>query len=454
MEIDEQALDVKKRRALAKWRLILGKKAENNGFQYDDTGALNFQDDETDDFIDQPVPGEPDGDDLEQEQGDQGEDEREATPESLKGPQTPVDSKKRSIDNIQDEAGQGRGSKPAEKARSPKGKPKPAPNRAGARSPGGSGKGDGRERQQARALGGARGTNGGGASTEGPRRDAGTLDRVLDMVYQPKHSPTAGTSSSGLSIPKWIEHVKELFPTQAKEMMEKDLIDKSDIKDLVKHPELFEKVEPSISMVQAIIQLKHLLPNDVKMVARKVIEKVVEDLKDKLKSEYEKHIVGALKRNMHTPLKVFKNIDWKQSLHRNLKNYNPKINKLIMAEPRFFSNERRKKPWQIIVLIDESGSMAASVIYSVVIASIFASLPAIHTNLVIFDTRVVDLSDKVHDPVDVLMSVQLGGGTDITKAVEYGRGLIKNAKKAIMILISDFYEGRHEADLLKALRSV
>jgi uncharacterized protein with von Willebrand factor type A (vWA) domain len=137
-----------------------------------------------------------------------------------------------------------------------------------------------------------------------------------------------------------------------------------------------------------------------------------------------------------------------------MKNYDPSKHRIIMAEPRFFSNEKRKKPWQIIVLIDESGSMTDSVIYSVVMASIFATLPALHTNLCIFDTRVVDLSDKVQDPVDILMSVQLGGGTDITGAVRYGRSLIKNPKKCIMVVISDFYDGRPEQDLIREFKLV
>ncbi|NMC05395.1 MAG: VWA domain-containing protein [Candidatus Lokiarchaeota archaeon] len=280
------------------------------------------------------------------------------------------------------------------------------------------------------------------------------IDNTLNFVYNPDKQRGAGLSSGGLSIPKWLENVKELFPGQAKEVLEKDLIKKSDIADLVHHPELFEKVEPSIDMVKTIISLKHMLPNDVKAVARKVVARVVEDLKEKLKTEVERHIIGAIKRDMHTPIKIFRNVDWRQSIRKNLKNYDPGKRRIIMAEPRFFSNEKRKKPWQIIVLIDESGSMMDSVIYSVVMASIFATLPALHTNVCIFDTRVVDLSDKVQDPVDILMSVQLGGGTDITGAVRYGRSLIKNPKKCIMVVISDFYDGRPEQDLIREFKQV
>jgi len=197
-----------------------------------------------------------------------------------------------------------------------------------------------------------------------------------------------------------------------------------------------------------------MLSPNVKDAARRVVKKAVDQIKKHLKTEVEKHIVGAIKRDSHTPIKVFRNIDWKQSIMRNLKHYDSKNRKLIMAEPRFFTNEKRRKAWQIIVLVDESGSMADSVIYSVIMASIFSSLPAVHTSLIIFDTQVVDLSRNIDDPVDILMSVQLGGGTDITKAVRYGQTLIKKPKKAIMVIISDFYEGRPEYDLIKALRHI
>jgi len=282
------------------------------------------------------------------------------------------------------------------------------------------------------------------------------IDDTLDFVYgqQVDQKRSAGLGPSSLSIPDWIENVKELFPTDTKEVLEKDLVERSDIKDIIANPELFEKVEPSLEMVKTIIALKHMLPNEVKDVARTLVKKVVEDLKDKFKDEVEKHIIGAIKRDMHTPIKVFRNIDWKESIRKNLKHYDSESKKLIMAEPRFYCAEKKKKPWQIVVLIDESGSMTDSIVYSVVLASIFASLPAVHTNLVIFDTQVVDLTDRIDDPVEVLMTVQLGGGTNIAKAVQYAQTLIKNPKKTIMVIISDFYEGGGYNRLTDTLKKV
>ncbi|MBN1802462.1 MAG: VWA domain-containing protein [Candidatus Lokiarchaeota archaeon] len=280
------------------------------------------------------------------------------------------------------------------------------------------------------------------------------IDQTLNFVYDTKKSRGAGLGASNLSVPQWIENVNKLFPIQTKEVLEKDLVNKSDISLLINNPELFEKVEPSLDMVKTILSLKHMLPEKIKNAARQIVKKVVDQLIDLLKTNVEKNISGIIRRDRHTPIKVYRNIDWKQSIKCNLKHYDPNIKKLIMAEPRFFSADKKKKMWQIIVLVDESGSMGDSVIYSVVMASIFAGIPAITTNLVIFDTQVVDLSAYISDPVDMLMSVQLGGGTDITKAVRYGQSLIKNPKKTIMVIISDFYEGRAESDLTKALTHV
>jgi phage terminase small subunit len=282
------------------------------------------------------------------------------------------------------------------------------------------------------------------------------IDDTLDFVYgqQVDQKRSAGLGPSNLSIPNWIENVKELFPTDTKEVLEKDLIERADLKDIIANPELFEKVEPSLEMVKTIIALKHMLPDKVKEVARSLVRKVVEDLRDKFKDDVEKHIIGAIKRDQHTPIKVFRNIDWKESIRKNLKNYDSKSKKLIMAEPRFYCAEKKKRPWQIVVLIDESGSMTDSIVYSVVLASIFASLPTVHTNLVIFDTQVVDLSDRIDDPVEVLMTVQLGGGTNIAKAVKYAQTLIKNPKKTIMVIISDFYEGGGYNRLTDTLKKV
>ncbi|MFX0042770.1 MAG: VWA domain-containing protein [Candidatus Hodarchaeota archaeon] len=413
-------LPANKREAMDRWRLILGKKAEDHDISFSPDNVKD-KDDEEEENKGQP------GKDEKSEGEGKGKEKEEREGEGME-------------DTGMDGAGSGNGGKKGGFGKKPSGK-----GQAGSYKKPSSMSRTGFGKQQT-GLG----------QTGFGKEKFKKMDDTLDFVYgQPvDQKRSAGLGPSNLSIPDWIENVKELFPTDTKEVLEKDLVERSDIKDIIANPELFEKVEPSLEMVKTIIALKHMLPNEVKDVARTLVRKVVEDLKDKFRDEVEKHIIGAIKRDMHTPIKVFRNIDWKESIRKNLKHYDSDSKKLIMAEPRFYCAEKKKKPWQIVVLIDESGSMTDSIVYSVVLASIFASLPAVHTNLVIFDTQVVDLSDRIDDPVEVLMTVQLGGGTNIAKAVQYAQTLIKNPKKTIMVIISDFFEGGGYNRLTDTLKKV
>ena len=128
-------------------------------------------------------------------------------------------------------------------------------------------------------------------------------------------------------------------------------------------------------------------------------------------------------------------------MERNLKNFNHEVGTIIPRQIYFHDNVKRYNPWDIIILADQSGSMANSLIYSAVTASIFARLPFLTTHLAVFDTAVVDLSEHIDSAADILMKVQLGGGTDIFKALCYGEKLIKSPAKTIIILITDLYDG-------------
>jgi len=278
------------------------------------------------------------------------------------------------------------------------------------------------------------------------------IDNVIDYVYSPKNmSRSAGAHGTKINIPIWLREVKDLFPNNAKELLERDLVKSSKIEEIIRHPELFDKIEPNMEMLGIILRMKNMLPSALREKAKEIVRKVVEKLRKKIRNKIIVSIVGALNKNKHTPIKNSKNIDWKQTISRNLKNYNKTLKKIILEEPRFFSRQRKKNNWQIIIMIDESGSMTESIIYSAVTASIFAEIPAIKTNLIIFDTQVVDLTDKIGHPIDVLMSTTLGGGTNIAKALSYAQTLMKKPKKTLYILISDFYEGGSYSKLTKEL---
>ena len=176
------------------------------------------------------------------------------------------------------------------------------------------------------------------------------------------------------------------------------------------------------------------------------------ELKRKMQVQVEQAITGAIRKDRHSPRKVFRNLDLKTTLRRNLQNFDSQTGKLLVDQLFFYAAERKKKPWHVIVVVDQSGSMLESAIFSAVMASIFAELPAVKTSLVLFDTQIVDLSDQVGQPVDVLLSIQLGGGTDITQALIYANKLVRQPQRTIVVLITDFFEGRAESHLVAQTR--
>jgi Mg-chelatase subunit ChlD len=263
-----------------------------------------------------------------------------------------------------------------------------------------------------------------------------------------------GKGGPVLTVPEWVDQVSELFPHQAREVLEKELVQRRGLRELLEQPRLLEKVEPNVELVKTLLTHKDLLNPQTRVLARKIIDKVVSELKEKLKVQVVSAITGAIRRDRHSPRRVYRNLDVPTTLRRNLKNYDAEREKLLVDRLFFFAAERKKRPWHVIVTVDQSGSMLDSAIFSAVMASIFAELPAVRTSLVLFDTEVVDLSDQVGQPVDVLLSIQLGGGTDITKALQYAQQLVREPARSIVVLITDFYEGRDERDLVRQVRTL
>jgi Mg-chelatase subunit ChlD len=299
--------------------------------------------------------------------------------------------------------------------------------------------------------------------------DAERVEKLVGFLFEPgggggkggRGGGGGGKSSSDrsggkggpqLTVPDWVDAVNELFPQQSKEVMQKELVRRRGIAEIMEKPELLEKIEPNLELVKTLLTHRDLLNEKTRKLARKIIEKVVEELKRKMQVQVEQAITGAIRRDRHSPRKVFRNLDLKTTIRRNLKNYDEKMGKLLVDRVYFYAAERKKKPWHVIVVVDQSGSMLESAIFSAVMASIFAELPAVKTSLVLFDTEVVDLSDKVGQPVDVLLSIQLGGGTDITKGLMYAGELVRQPQRTIVVLITDFYEGRPESDLVAQTR--
>lgn len=291
--------------------------------------------------------------------------------------------------------------------------------------------------------------------------EAERVESLVGFLFEPETAKSGSRASkdrqggrgpSQLTVPDWVDAVNELFPQQSREVMQRELVRRRGIADLLEKPELLEKIEPNLDLVKTLLTHRELLNPKTRVLARKIIEQVVEELKRKMQVQVEQAITGAIRKDRHSPRHVFRNLDVKTTLRRNLQNFDRNSGKLLVDRLFFYAAERKKKPWHVIVVVDQSGSMLESAIFSAVMASIFAELPAVKTSLVLFDTQVVDLSDQVGQPVDVLLSIQLGGGTDITQALVYAQSLVRQPQRTIVVLITDFFEGRAEGDLVAQAR--
>jgi hypothetical protein len=287
------------------------------------------------------------------------------------------------------------------------------------------------------------------------------IDEALEQLYsveeerpEEKGNRSAGLGRSAPRLAKWLGDIRNYFPRDVVAVIQQDAIEKKGLKQLLFEPETLSQVTPSIELVGTLMALKGMIPEKTKETARMVVRAVVEELVKKLESDIISAVRGALDRSRHSPLKSLPNLDWKRTIGSNLKNYIKERKTVIPDRFFFWARQVRRKEWNVIVCMDQSGSMAESVVYGAVTGAILASLPALETHVVVFDTEVVDLTEKCSDPVDMLFGVQLGGGTDINRAVKYCQPLIHDPKKTLFILITDLYEGGNQAELVRRMESM
>jgi uncharacterized protein with von Willebrand factor type A (vWA) domain len=289
-------------------------------------------------------------------------------------------------------------------------------------------------------------------------------ERLLGWLYDREYGPGRGIrgtdrrgslDDSQMTVPDWINGVHALFPKRTIERLEKDALDRYQIEDLVTRPEILRRAQPNLTLLKAVLRTQHLMNAEVLQAARDIIRKVVQDLIEKLSREIHAPFLGSINRRRRSYLKVAKNFDPLTTLQKNLKHFDPILKKLVIRDPVFYSRIRRQvDKWKIIILVDQSGSMLDSVIHAAVTASIFHRLNQVKTHLIAFDTQIVDLTDAVDDPVETLMKVQLGGGTDICNAVLFATTFVEDPRRTIVILISDFYEGGPPEHLLAACKAL
>ncbi len=289
--------------------------------------------------------------------------------------------------------------------------------------------------------------------------DAGQseMDEALAAIYdetgeQQSRQRSAGLGGSAPKLSKWLGDIRNYFKEDVVTVIQQDAIERRGLQQLLFEPEMLKNVQPNVQLVGTLMSLKGQIPERTKETARMVVRAVVDQIKLALEQKIRQAVMGALNRREHSPLPSASSIDWKWTIGRNLKNYNTDLKTIIPERVYFYSRAQRSNNWTVIVDMDQSGSMADSVVYGAVCGSIFASLPALETHVVAFDTEVVDLTEQCgKDPVDMLFGVQLGGGTDINKSVGYCEKFIQEPRQTLFILITDLFEGGNQAQLIRRL---
>ncbi|QXJ20342.1 VWA domain-containing protein [Actinomadura graeca] len=268
----------------------------------------------------------------------------------------------------------------------------------------------------------------------------------------PPDDRTGGDGASVLTTVGWLDAVHRLFPKETIERLERDAVERYEIHEIVTDPAVLERIEPDKALLRAVLRTKHLMSAEVLALARRIVEAVVRELMDALATEVRASFHGTRSRRP-TRVANSRGFDFHGTVRANLAHYRPEERRLYIERPRFVSRTRRHvEQWQMILLVDQSGSMLGSVIHAAVTAACLWGLPGLRTHLVAFDTSVVDLTSDVTDPAELLMKVQLGGGTDIRRAVAYGAGLVDNPRRAIVAVVSDFFEGGDDHGLVREVR--
>ncbi len=269
------------------------------------------------------------------------------------------------------------------------------------------------------------------------------MDGALEALYGAVEgaSRKGGLGASSPKVARWLGDIRTYFPSSVVRVMQQDAMERLNLRQMLLEPELLASVEPDVGLVSTLVSLGHVLPAKTRDTARQVIRRVADDLTRRLRSKTERAVTGALNRAARTnnPRRL-SDIDWARTIRANLRHYQPDY-RTVIPERRIGFARGRRQLRDVIICMDQSGSMATSVVYASVFAGVLCSLPALSTKVVAFDTSVVDLTDLGSDPVELLFGVQLGGGTDINQALAYCQSLITRPHDTVLVLITDLYEG-------------
>jgi Mg-chelatase subunit ChlD len=282
----------------------------------------------------------------------------------------------------------------------------------------------------------------GGHQQEGTQFDLNDadlkVDRTLEALYDSEKSGGLGASSPNVS--RWLGDIRTFFPASVVQVMQQDALKRLNLTQMLFEKEMLENIEPDVHLVATLMTLSQVIPDKTKDTARQVVRKVVDELVKKLAGPTRQAITGSLNRSIRNTRPRHNEINWGATILKNLKHYQPEF-KTIIPENRVGYGRRRSSLKDVILCLDQSGSMGSSVVYSGIFGSVMASIPAVKTKMVVFDTAVADLTEELTDPVELLFGVQLGGGTDINAALTYCQQITTKPADTVLVLITDLYEG-------------
>lgn len=285
------------------------------------------------------------------------------------------------------------------------------------------------------------------------------MERALSALYNDDEERTSGKRSGGLQgsaprVARWLGDIRNYFPSTVVEVLQRDAVQRLNLTQLLLEPELLEAVEPDVHLVGTLLGLNRVMPETTKATARLVVGKVVREIERRIAARTVAAVAGALNRAARVTRPRLRDIDWDRTIRKNLANYLPDHRTVVPQRLVGYGRKAQAVQRDVVLAIDQSGSMASSVVYASVFGAVLASIRALRTSLVVFDTEIVDLTDKLDDPVEVLFGTQLGGGTDINRAIAYAQSLITRPADTLFVLISDLYEGGIREEMLRRINAM
>ena len=288
---------------------------------------------------------------------------------------------------------------------------------------------------------------------------AAAMDAALAALYGHGESGQSGPRSAGLGasaprVARWLGDIRTYFPSSVVQVMQRDAIDRLNLTQLLLEPELLGSVTPDVHLVGTLLSLNKVLPERTRQTAREVIRKVVDEIERRVANATRSAVAGALDRASRTSRPRLRDIDWNRTIRANLAHYQPEYRTVVPEKLIGYGRRQQLVAREVVLAVDQSGSMASSVVYASVFGAVLASMRTLKTSLVVFDTAVVDLTDQLADPVDVLFGTQLGGGTDINRAISYCQGLVSRPSDTLFVLVSDLYEGGVQDGMLRRIAAM